>query len=242
MGQQIAFIVGLAAVHLLANRIRNLSAVPRSAWLSMAGGVSVAYVFIHIFPALSQAHETINAHGLLAVLEHNAYIVALIGLAVFYGLEQVASHHSQPFQEGSKRHFKRLEGVFWIHVGSFSLYNALIGYLLVYRDNQFPDVIFFFLAMSAHFLVNDHALVRHHRQRYLDRGRWVLAGAVIMGWLVGVTVEVTEAFVGLLYAFVAGGLVLNVLKEELPEDRRSQFWPFAMGMVVCTVLLIFAEP
>ncbi|MBZ5487309.1 hypothetical protein HW452_07200 [Halomonas aquamarina] len=242
MLQQIAFIIGLAAVHVYASKLRRLSAVPRSAWLSLAGGISVAYVFIHVFPALSRAHETIDAHGLLAVLEHNAYIVALIGLAVFYGLEQVASHHSEPFREGTKTRFKRLEGVFWIHVGSFSLYNALIGYLLVYRDNQFPDVVFFFLAMSAHFLVNDQALVRHHREHYLARGRWVLAGAVIIGWLVGVAVEVTEAFVGLLYAFVAGGVVLNVLKEELPEDRRSQFWPFALGVVGCTLLLVFAEP
>ncbi|MGP9468045.1 hypothetical protein CZ787_08845 [Halomonas citrativorans] len=91
MGLQIAFIIGLAAVHIFASRLRKLSAVPRSAWLSLAGGVSVAYVFIHIFPALRDAHETINAHGLLKVLEHNAYIVALIGLAVFYGLEQAAT-------------------------------------------------------------------------------------------------------------------------------------------------------
>ncbi|RUR34311.1 hypothetical protein [Vreelandella nanhaiensis] len=242
MGQQIVFIIGLAAVHVFANKLRKLSAVPRSAWLSWAGGISVAYVFIHVFPALSEAHQTINDHGLLAILEHNAYIVALIGLAAFYGLEQVATRHSQPYQQGVRTNFRKLEGVFWIHVGSFSLYNALIGYLLVYRDNHFPDVVFFFLAMSAHFLVNDHGLVRHHRERYLAKGRWVLASAVVVGWLVGVMVEVTEAFVSLLYAFVAGGLVLNVLKEELPEDRRSRFWPFALGLAGSTVLLVFAEP
>ncbi|MGO2880707.1 MAG: hypothetical protein ACTIDT_12195 [Halomonas sp.] len=240
MGLQIAFIIGLAAVHIFASRLRKLSAVPRSAWLSLAGGVSVAYVFIHIFPALRDAHETINAHGLLKVLEHNAYIVALIGLAVFYGLEQAATKHSHKGQQDESVNFQKLKGVFWIHIGSFSLYNALIGYLLVYRNNELPAIIFFFLAMSAHFLVNDHGLVRHHRDVYLSKGRWVLATAVVVGWLLGLTVDVSEPIVSLLYAFVAGGIVLNVLKEELPEDRHSRFWPFALGALISTVLLVFS--
>ena len=33
---------------------------------------------------------------------------------------------------------------------------------------------------------------------------------------------------------------LNVLKEELPEERRSSFWAFCVGVVVCTALLMLA--
>lgn len=42
------------------------------------------------------------------------------------------------------------------------------------------------------------------------------------------------------HAFVAGGIVLNMLKEELPEDRHSRFWPFALGALISTVLLVFS--
>ncbi|WP_447527951.1 hypothetical protein [Vreelandella sp. TE19] len=240
MALQIVFALGLASVHLFAGRLQRLNAIPRSAWLSFAGGVSVGYVFIHIFPALSDAHDTIEEHGPLFVLEHNAYIVALAGLCAFYGLEQGAKRFSSHRGGSQRASLHESRGVFWIHVASFSLYNALIGYLLVYRDNQFPDVVFFFLAMSFHFLVNDHALVQHHRHTYRAGGRWVLAASVLVGWLIGSAVEVTEAFVGVLYAFVAGGIVLNVLKEELPEDRHSRFWPFALGAAGCAALLIFS--
>lgn len=39
--------VALAFVHLLAGGVKTLHVVPHSRWLSLAGGVSVAYVFIH---------------------------------------------------------------------------------------------------------------------------------------------------------------------------------------------------
>lgn len=240
MGLQLAFALGLAAIHLFAGKLQRLNAFPRSAWLSFAGGVSVGYVFIHIFPALSEAHDTIEAHGPLFILEHNAYIVALLGLTMFYGLEQAAKQPSQRDGDKKMAPLQKLKGVFWIHIGAFSLYNALIGYLLVYRDNQFPEVLFFFIAMGFHFLVNDHGLVQHHRHLYMAKGRWVLAAAVFLGWVLGHFYTVTEAVISLLYAFVAGGLVLNVLKEELPEDRHSQFLPFAGGAASCAALLVFS--
>lgn len=38
-------------------------------------------------------------------------------------------------------------------------------------------------------------------------------------------------------AFLAGGALLNVLKEELPSERESSFAAFAMGAACCAVLL-----
>ncbi len=46
--------LGLAAVHLFAQRMRFIALVPRSRWLSAAGGVSVAYVFVHVLPELAE--------------------------------------------------------------------------------------------------------------------------------------------------------------------------------------------
>ena len=41
-----------------------------------------------------------------------------------------------------------------------------------------------------------------------------------------------------LSSFLAGGIVLNVLKEELPEDRDSSFLPFALGVAGYGALLV----
>ena len=51
---------GLAVVHLLSGKLRFFEVTPRSIWLSMAGGVSVAYVFIHLLPELAEGQESIS--------------------------------------------------------------------------------------------------------------------------------------------------------------------------------------
>ncbi|QMS92109.1 hypothetical protein HUN01_32595 [Nostoc edaphicum CCNP1411] len=44
--------------------------------------------------------------------------------------------------------------------------------------------------------------------------------------------------VAVLFAFLSGGIVLNVLKEELSEQRESRFWAFAFGTFGYAILLL----
>ncbi len=50
-------------------------------------------------------------------------------------------------------------------------------------------------------------------------------------------VEVPETAFVAVRAFLAGGVVLNVLKEELPERRRSRFSAFVFGAAGYALLL-----
>ena len=43
-----------------------------------------------------------------------------------------------------------------------------------------------------------------------------------------------------LFDFLTGCIVLNVLKEELPEERECSLWPFAAGAAVYAVVLLIA--
>ena len=92
--------------------------------------------------------------------------------------------------------------------------------------------------MVLHFCVNDYGLRDDYKQRYDHTGRWLLAGATVAGWGLGIAMEVGVTAVAVLFAFLAGGIVLNVLKEELPEERQSRFWAFALGVVTYTLLLL----
>lgn len=220
---------GLALAHVFAGKLRFLGGIPRSRWLSLAGGVSVAYIFVHVFPELAKAQEAIRkgAGRHFAFLEHHAYLVALLGMAVFYGLERMVRSSRQrrgrtaDDQEGQTTTGM---GVFWMHIGSFAVYNALVGYLLLHREEQdLRGLLLFFVAMALHFLVNDFGLRQDHKDTYKRIGRWILAAGVAAGWLVGVMTQVGRALVALLFAFLAGAVILNVLKEELPEERQSRF-------------------
>nr|MDQ3590772.1 hypothetical protein [Actinomycetota bacterium] len=122
-------VAGLAIVHLFSGRIRFLDVLPRSRWLSAAGGISVAYVFVHLLPDLAEEQEAIRevVGGRFNFLEYHVYLVALVGLAAFYGLERAAKTSRQR-QRSVGREDSTGAKVFWLHTASFALYNALIGY------------------------------------------------------------------------------------------------------------------
>jgi hypothetical protein len=233
---------GLAAIHLYSGRMRFLDVLPRSRWLSTAGCISVAYVFVHLLPDLAEEQETIReaAGESFNFLEYHVYLVALIGLAAFYGLERSAKT-SRRRKRGAGNEDSTEAGVFWVHAASFTVYNALIGYLLLHREE--PGVwslILFAFAMGVHFVVNDYGLRRDHKGTYDRVGRWVLAAGILVGWVVGLFFEVSEAAIAVLFGFLAGGVIMNVLKEELPEDRESRFWAFALGAAAYAVILLVA--
>jgi hypothetical protein len=229
-----------AAIHLFIGRLRALDVVPRSRWLSGAGGVAVAYVFLHILPELAAHRETfvavLGVEGLAA--EMRVYLVALAGLVTFYGLERAAtvSRHRSRRQRGEDA---VESGLYWIHIGAFAVYNALIGYLLLHRDETGGwSLATFSVAMALHFVTADFGLRQHHKGRYDHSGRWILSAAVLLGWLLAVVTSVHEIVLALLFAFLAGGVVLNVLKEELPDERESRFWPFLAGAGAYAALLL----
>ncbi len=231
--------LGLAAVHLFAGRLRFLDALPRSAWLSGASGASVAYVFVHLLPELAAGQVGLaEAVGTLGFLERHVWLVALVGLAVFYGLERAqegADEDPDVLAAGERR-------VFWVRIGSFAVYNAIIGYVLLHREDPALDLLLLYaFAMGLHFFVNDYGLRQEYPRLYHDTGRWVLAGAVVAGCVVSAFVELSEPVIVGMIAFLGGGVVLNVLKEELPDDRQSRFWPFALGAALYAALLLLAE-
>jgi hypothetical protein len=220
--------IALAAIHILAGRMRFLAGTPRSRWLSAAGGASVAYIFLHLLPDLAAAHER---QGIAS--ETPFFLLALVGLVFFYGIERHVRRARRAEGEGAAR------GVFWVHTGSFALYNLLIGYLLLHREETGPaSLLLFGTAMGFHFLSSDYGMRLDHARDYDRIARWVLAAAVLAGWAVGAAVEVPRMAVDALFAVLAGGVVLNVMKEELPEEREARFGAFLAGTVAYGAILL----
>ena len=96
----------------------------------------------------------------------------------------------------------------------------------------------FFIAMALHFVVNDYGLREDHKALYTRIGRWVLTAAVFAGWLVGLLVDIPEPAIAVLTAFLSGGIILNVLKEELPRERESRFWALVLGAAIYAAILL----
>jgi len=230
----------LALLHLLAPRVRGLPLVPERAIGSFAGGLAVAYVFLHLLPEIAVGNEGVaEALGETVedspVLELTIFLVALTGFTVFYGLERLADRHSprDSDAEGSA-------GLYRVHLGAFAAYNVLITYTLPLRVRT--GVVFsvlFAIAIGLHFVLTDRGLQEHYGRRFAAGGRFVLAGALVLGWVLAALLAPTSAVeVSLMTALIGGTTLLNVFKEELPDPRRSHFGWFLVGLVFYAVLLL----
>ena len=235
-----AMAAGFIAIHLLVRRLRFLDVTPRSGWLSFAGGVAVAYVFLHVLPDIA-AHqrEFADSMGVDAMAAESViYSLTLAGLAVFYGLERavkVSRGESRDAGEGDRMR----DDVLYLHLVTYGMFNALIGYLLLHREEGGAwSLGLYFVAMGLHFLTADFGMRQDHPEAYDRLGRWVISATVLAGWVMGLAVDLSPVLIGCLFAFLAGGIILNVLKEELPEERQSFFMPFVLGVALYAGLIL----
>lgn len=259
----------LAALHLAAPRIRRLPLVPERATGSFAGGLAVAYVFLHLLPEVAEGNEAVG-EALSQVLEPTPlldlgiFLVALCGFTVFYGLERLADRHGdagedrQSTASGADRSAAgggqgpptavrtappaapaRSAAVFRLHLGSFLVYNALITYTMPLRlRTGVAFALLFTVAMALHFVLTDRGLEEHYPRQFGTRSRLLLALALLGGWAAAALFAPSSTLlVALLTALLAGSILLNVFKEELPSNRRSSFPIFLSGLVVYSALL-----
>jgi hypothetical protein len=229
--------LALAAVFPIGGRLQPMRALIRDqrALLSLGGGVSIAYVFVHMMPEMAAAREAYAASATIPVLFRGmmVYFVALLGFVFYYGLETLRSRvraSSRPGREQASYH---------IHIGGFSVYVWMIAYILVNRVEKTPlHVAIYTVAMAAHFLTIDHSLREEHGTLYEPSGRYLLAAVCALGWGVGLVVPLPLYVIALMVAFVSGAIIMNSAIMELPHRNEESFLAFLAGGVIYGILLV----
>jgi hypothetical protein len=230
--------------HLLAGRLRFLSVSPRSAWLSAAGGSSVAYVFVYILPKLADKNLVLlraRDAGIYGFLEHHAYLVALAGFVSYYSLDRADEFARRlPWSKGQLNPARLL--VVYLRVVGFAAYSFLVGYMTVHHLSPgLAPLLLWTVALMLHFLISDHGLHHRYGAVYKRVICWALVVATMAGWGVGTVTHVADQTVALLFAFLAGFMIINVMREELPDWEHSHLWPFLVGAAAYTGLLLLYE-
>ena len=233
--------IGLASIHAFISKLNIFAFIPEHRWISFAGGVSVGYVFLEVFPELSHAQEELEHSAIpwIAYLENHVYILALLGLIVFYGLDVLAIASRQ--RSKSKTNIDcTTPAVFWLHIGAFAILNAIFGYLLQSIEHSFFQCVLFFAAVALHFFIIDFHLREHHKNPYDRQGRWLLTAAIMIGAIAGQAIHLNEAALSIIWSFLAGSIILNILKRELPDENKSCYWSFLGGTTLYAGLLLLA--
>ncbi|NEQ50744.1 MAG: hypothetical protein F6K11_11510 [Leptolyngbya sp. SIO3F4] len=232
--------IGLALIHAFVSKLNVFSFIPEFRWMSFAGGVSIGYVFLEIFPELSHAQEAIEHSNIpfIAYLENHVYMLALLGLLVFYGLDILALKSRQQNRIENDQD-RTHHTVFWIHIAAFAVLNIIVGYLLQeLTGHTLLQCLLFFVAIALHFFIIDHSLREHHQAPYDKYGRWLLTAAIMIGAIAGQSLHLSEAGILAVWSFLAGSIILNILKRELPDEVKSCFMSFFSGTALYTTLLL----
>lgn len=234
-------IIGFVSIH-MTSKFLSFKKIPLRTFLSYSGGVGIAYVFLHLLPDLPHTqenlNEAINWNPEFLPMNYTSYMIALLGLSIFYVMDRIVikawenEEITNPDQLESK--------IFWAHMGFFSLYNGMIGYLLAVEPfEEILQAVLFFMAFGLHFITNDWSLRHHHENIYDSHGRKILAYSIFFGWVIGMLLDLAEIHIRLVEAFVTGAMMMNVIKEELPSEREGSLHGFLSGIFTASLLFWF---
>ncbi len=211
----------LAFIHLFANRPKVLGWIWRGQFLSFSSGVSLAYVFVDLLPALEKGEPVLKRtlDPLIPYLDLHTYLIALLGILFYYGVES---------QRSPKEHR-------WLPISGYLLFNFFVGASL--SDSSNPEIqplTLFTIAIGLHYFIRDHL-------SHISKDRSVLGSLIFMlfaGYFTGYFAKVPDPVTSIGISFVAGGILLNIFQYELPKQEKKGYIWFVCGALLYTALLL----
>jgi hypothetical protein len=183
---------------------------------------------VDLLPKLAKSDLIVTAalSGVFPYFERHVYVMALLGFLLF-------------FMVGKSHTILAKREAFWLSLGSYALFNFLVGYAVVDTENpEVQPIVLFTFAMALHYFVNDYALSSAHKSEYGNLGKWLLVVALFTGWFAGLLVELPAAGVALVSAFIGGGVIMNVTRHELPDKNPNSLGAFLLASVLYTAVLL----
>lgn len=217
----------LAFVHYFANQAQIVGLIWHRHFLSFAAGISFAYIFIDLLPTLETIEPILKQTfgSFIPYLDHHAYLMALFGVLFFYGLHASSGTSS--------------DRNFWLAFSGSALFNFFVGLSLA--DSSNPDIqplSFYTIALAMHYFVNDHNMGVEDPRLYQTRARWGLISALFLGFCIGKITHLPNSVEALVVSFLAGGVLLNVMRYELPKREKVGFVFFLLGSLLYSALLL----
>lgn len=218
-----------AMVHLWAEKIGKLNRPAHGKFLSIGSGVAIAYVFVDLLPKLSKSDSLVKVimEQFFPYFERHVYVLALLGFLLFFIVDR------------SHQLLRKQTTYFWLSLSSYALFNFLVGYAVMDKENPEVQPLFLFtFAMALHYFMNDYTLSKAHGKIYRQYGKWILIVSLFLGWLVGFWIELSETAVALVSAFIGGGVIMNVTRHELPEENPHSLGGFLLATAAYTTILL----
>lgn len=227
--QSLLVVVLFSLVHVFANKAKGVHSAFHSRLLSTGSGVAIAYVFLDILPKLSKNDAVVKSsfEHVFPYFERHVYVMALLGFLLFFIVDR------------SKEIVSSKSAYFYLSLGSYALFNFLVGYAVVDKDNpEVQPLVLFTIAMLLHYFMNDYSLTEEHGRQYDCFAKWMLIVCLCAGWGVGLVMQLSATAVALVSAFIGGGVIMNVTRHELPKNKPHSLDAFLVAAFVYAVILL----
>lgn len=198
--------------------------------VAVAGGVAVGYVALYLLPKIGDYTAALVAARpeLPELLQYRLYLFFLAGLVVYFFIDR-AGTNGQLLPT-------------WLHGSAFAVYSFATGYVLasVPRPGYFPYIPAA-LALGLHFIGICHQLRAWHPAAFDRYIRWLLGVSALAGWVAGTLDAFPKSVLATIVAFLGGGILVNVLREEWPDKSPGRTIPFLVGIGLFVALIIIVR-
>ena len=233
------FTLVLAGSHYLFPLIKRIKWLKPNQITSFASGLVVAYVFLHMLPALVESRDHI--HKLLAKTtlmtqskDLIIFVAALVGFEIFYFIERFSLAVKANSIVIGARNYR-------IHLGMYFMYNFLITYtLLLSVEASIFYTIIFVITVSLHFILTDNHFHRNFKEYISGKTDTILIFALLLGYGVSIALYPVHLYIAaIMIALLSGAILYNSFKEEITLTRNTSITCFFMGSLIVGCLLGF---
>lgn len=180
--------------------------------VSFAAGLSVSYIFLHLFPQVYTV-----AHDVPRLI----FLSMLAGFVAYHALEKLIYQYA-PRDEV-------INDIELEHSLTLFFYHFVIGivFLSLMQQSRWDGVLFF-IPVSLHVIIN--ALPHAHRFQKMSVKAF-FSSAPLLGVMVGWLVPIPTVIYALLFGLVAGILLFVEAREVAPRRRTESIVWFLIGVV-----------
>ncbi|MCA0894796.1 hypothetical protein [Microbulbifer agarilyticus] len=207
--------------------------------LSVSAGVGITYVFLAVLPKMAIVQASLGGtvdDGSILPVERHVYLGALAGFVIFLFIA------NKGFSKRSKDPGSKLTIGEIVVLTVFSLYFAQIGFLLgEWPSGSLLGYFALTCAIGMHFIGINYHLWKRYPCRYARLFRWFFSCSLIIGWLAAGFAEQVGELVKLSSMFVAGGIIITAIREEIPSQSETNIFYFLSSVAVTTAFVLFAE-
>ncbi|PRO65994.1 hypothetical protein C6I21_06740 [Alkalicoccus urumqiensis] len=217
-------------IQVFASRVISSSSIGKVKWMSFAGGIAVSYIFVYILPSLHHEQQEFGDSAMELAMESELYVLGLVGIILFFVINRLAERHRHAKGNTIEDRF------FFVQSLLFFSYNALLSYILFAGDQNLAQLLFYGMAAGLHFMAVAHDMYRENAEKHRLYGRWMLAAGILTGWLTAVLTPPSPFALSIAFAFLAGSMTFNVIKNEIPSEGDAHLPTFVLSAGIYTAL------